>query len=67
MKNPCRNCEERTETCHATCERYQTWSTERRAALDKDRESRITDRYIHDLQIRLTKWKLRRKANRGRN
>lgn len=65
MPGPCRNCEERTETCHATCERYLTWSTERRAALEKDYEQRLPERYLKDLRIRLSRWRIKNKA-RGR-
>ena len=28
MKNPCKNCEERHQGCHAGCERYAAWKAE---------------------------------------
>lgn len=65
MRAPCRDCEDRNETCHATCEKYLTWAKTRKEALQKDYAKRLPDRYIHDLQIRLTKRKLKRRA-RGR-
>lgn len=65
MPGPCRNCEERTETCHATCERYLTWATERRAALEKDHDNRIAERYQKDLRIRLSRWRIKKRV-RGR-
>ena len=39
MINPCKGCADRHEACHATCERYKTWSAEndaRRAARLKE-------------------------------
>lgn len=65
MRAPCGRCDERRVGCHAERERYLTWSTERRAALEKDYKKRLPERYVHDLQIRLTRFRLRRKA-RGR-
>lgn len=65
MDTPCRDCADREGTCHATCEKYLTWAAERRAAKEQDYKDRLPERYIHDLQIRLTRWKMRRKA-RGR-
>lgn len=65
MRAPCRDCEDRNETCHAICERYLTWAKERTEAREKDYKKRLPERYVHDLQIRLTRFRLRRKA-RGR-
>lgn len=62
---PCRKCDERTAGCHANCEKYLTWAKTRNEAKEKDYEKRLPERYVHDLQIRLTRFKLRRKA-RGR-
>ena len=62
---PCVRCDERRVGCHAECERYLTWSAEQRAAKEQDYKDRLPERYIHDLQVRMTQWKLRRKA-RGR-
>lgn len=65
MRQPCRDCEDRNETCHANCERYLTWATERRAALEKDYDARVAERYQKDLRIRLSRWRIKDKA-RGR-
>lgn len=65
MGGPCRDCVDRDETCHATCERYLTWAAERRAAREKDHDNRMVDRYEQDRRIRISKHKARRRA-RGR-
>lgn len=62
---PCGRCDERRVGCHAECERYLSWSAERRAAKEKDRDNRIAERYLHDLRIRLTKYKIKNRV-RGR-
>ena len=48
MGGPCRDCTDRSGECHATCEKYLTWSTERRAAKEKDHVARAVERYAHD-------------------
>lgn len=65
MKNPCRDCADRGGDCHATCAKYRQWSTIRRAALEKDHDNRVAERYLHDLRIRLTKHKIKNRV-RGR-
>ncbi len=39
-KVPCFECEERTETCHSTCEAYLEWSKARNEMLVKRFEER---------------------------
>lgn len=67
---PCGRCDERRVGCHAKCERYLTWSTERRAAKEKDRDNRIAERYNHDKRIRVAVYMFKRrqkgKSKRGR-
>ena len=28
MSCPCKGCQERTDTCHGTCEKYKSWKAE---------------------------------------
>ena len=65
MKNPCWDCPDRKCGCHADCERYTQWSSERRAAIEKDHDAREARRYEHDRGIRLSIFRVRRRA-RGR-
>ena len=65
MSAPCVCCDERRVGCHAECERYMTWSAERRAAKEKDYENRVADRYIQESKIRMKKKRIKRRP-RGR-
>lgn len=65
MPGPCRECEDRNETCHATCEKYLTWAKTRNEAKEKDYEKRLPERYLKDIRIRLSRWRIKNKA-RGR-
>ncbi len=65
MGGPCRGCEDRAETCHATCERYLTWAAKQREAREKDYDARIASRYEHERGMRIKEWKIKSRA-RGR-
>lgn len=30
VKPPCKDCEQRHEACHASCDKYQSWKTKHR-------------------------------------
>ena len=64
-KAPCENCKDRHAKCHAECERYLSWSKERRDAKDRDYNSRIVERYAMERDKDLKCAKLRAMA-RGR-
>lgn len=34
IKGPCKDCENRTITCHVVCRRYQDWKKEHEAAME---------------------------------
>lgn len=59
---PCGHCDERQVGCHAECERYQTWATERRAALENDYRKRAVERYERDRRIEITRHHIKRRV-----
>lgn len=40
--NPCHGCPERTETCHAECERYRLWRVAKDAEYEQRRQAMLT-------------------------
>lgn len=66
MRVPCANCADRHAGCHAECERYLTWSKERREARERDYNSRICERYAieRDKKIKSSKLKARARGRR---
>ena len=65
MRAPCDRCEDRHAMCHAECERYLTWSEERREARKRDYDSRIAERYALERDKKIKGSKLKDRA-RGR-
>lgn len=65
MRVPCGNCEDRHAGCHAECEKYLTWSKERREARERDYDSRLVERYAIERDKKMKNQMLREKA-RGR-
>ena len=62
---PCKNCADRHAGCHAECERYLTWSKERREARERDYDKRIYERYAIERDKKFKNQILKEKA-RGR-
>ena len=48
---PCYNCEKRTDSCHASCEEYQTWAKARAETLEKRFEGRQRDWDIYGYNL----------------
>lgn len=65
MKVPCSGCDDRHAGCHAECERYSAWSSERREAKQRDYESRVAERYAIERDKKIKGERLRSRA-RGR-
>lgn len=65
MRVPCANCEDRHACCHAECERYLTWSKERREARERDYDKRIYERYAIERDKKIKNKRLQDQA-RGR-
>lgn len=65
MKNqtPCKDCFDRTITCHTVCRRYQAWKKELEEFNARRREERAKDDTISDHSIRRS-WANKRLANR---
>ena len=63
---PCRDCPNRTPTCHSTCGAYKTWAMEQREARHKDYDAFCARQYIPDnlKRYRWGQWK--KKARRGK-
>ena len=51
MKNPCRDCTQRSATCHATCKRYKDFEAEN--AQDREEKHKQKQEYMRasDTQI----------------
>lgn len=61
--SPCKNCFDRTITCHGVCRRYQAWKAEREETLARIREENEKNYPISDRSKRVH-WKNMRQANR---
>lgn len=66
MTCPCRECQERHENCHASCERYGEW----KAMKDRARAARAEERFLTDAMLagvneRKERW-LKSMKKRGR-
>lgn len=55
---PCKNCEERHDSCHSHCREYIIWSKERQEKLYQAQRDQNVRNYIYD-----TAAKRRRKKN----
>ena len=61
MNGPCKNCPDRTATCHDACEKYIKWRDKERAAKLAEREDRM-----HGAAVRKTIWNAVDQSRRGR-
>lgn len=64
MKCPCKDCTERTLTCHGVCEKYQEWKKEREAINEYNR--RLNAPPISEKSIRRY-WQNKRYGRQGRS
>jgi hypothetical protein len=62
MKVPCRGCDDRHTGCHAECEKYLSWSNERREARERDYASRIADIYAVERDKKIKSYKLKNRS-----
>lgn len=55
---PCKDCQDRSATCHATCEKYLTWSKRQTELRDEDarKRSRVTIEWARDRSQRKLMW-----------
>ena len=58
---PCKDCPDRTVTCHSVCQKYEDWKIERAAMLDWQREQNHVE--ISDYALR-QHWRNKRLKNR---
>lgn len=65
MKVPCCACDDRHTGCHAECERYLTWASDRLEAKQRDYDSRIAERYALERDKKIKGARLKSRA-RGR-
>lgn len=65
MKPPCgKVCPDRFAGCHASCERWAAWETERNAEYKKRLAENITKAYQHEQKLKYERAEARRKRSR---
>lgn len=63
---PCRDCPNRTPTCHSTCGAYKTWAVEQREAKRNSFDCYYAKQYLPD-NIRRYSWdQWKRTTRRGK-
>ena len=63
---PCKDCSNRTPTCHSTCGAYKSWASEQSEAKRKSTDAYYARQYIPD-NIKKYSWESWKKAaRRGR-
>ena len=55
---PCKDCPDRSATCHATCEKYLTWSKRQTELREEDHRNRnkVTIEWARDRRARQLMW-----------
>lgn len=62
QKAPCYQCEDRTDGCHGSCERYDTWKKEREEKLKQQRAENEVNSALYAIKDEAV-----RKRMKGRN
>lgn len=64
-KCPCKGCNDRTDSCHGTCEAYAEW-TETRQRLKDDDPDKLWWAYSHERDYAFVKGRKRNQSHRRR-
>lgn len=59
MKAPCKNCEQRHESCHSDCDKYKAYRDGIKERQEEEKKQKEVDRFASDRKRRTEKYKQR--------